>query len=80
MVVEKGLPCLGPITVAGCDARCPSYNTPCIGCRGPIRDEANVAGELEMLLRKGYDKERILNLMSLFGARYKDLKSLIEGE
>jgi sulfhydrogenase subunit delta len=79
LIVERGLPCLGPITVAGCDARCPSYNTACIGCRGPIRDEANVAGELEMLLRKGYDRERILNLMSLFGARYKGLRSLIEG-
>jgi len=77
LIVERGLPCLGPVTVAGCDARCPSYNTACIGCRGPLRDEANVSGELEVLLKKGYDRKTVLDLMSMFGARYKDVAKLL---
>lgn len=28
--------CLGPITLAGCNAICPSKGSPCIGCRGVL--------------------------------------------
>ena len=79
LIVERGLPCLGPITVAGCDARCPSYGTVCIGCRGPLREEANVSGELEMLLKKGYDMKTLIDLMSMFGARYEEVAKLMRG-
>ena len=36
VLVAKGLPCLGPITQAGCGALCPSCNRPCYGCFGPM--------------------------------------------
>ena len=36
----KGTPCAGPITCAGCNALCPSQNTPCEGCRGTMEDAA----------------------------------------
>lgn len=77
LIVERGLPCFGPITVAGCDARCPSYNTVCISCRGPLKDEANVSGELRTLLSKGYDERTVIELVSMFGARYKEVAKLL---
>jgi len=33
--VARGLPCMGPITHAGCGALCPSYGRGCFGCYGP---------------------------------------------
>lgn len=35
VMVAKGVPCLGPVTQAGCGALCPSYNRGCYGCFGP---------------------------------------------
>lgn len=36
VMVAKGIPCLGPVTQAGCDALCPSYHRGCFGCFGPM--------------------------------------------
>jgi sulfhydrogenase subunit delta len=35
VLVSRGLPCLGPVTQAGCGALCPTYHRPCYGCFGP---------------------------------------------
>ena len=35
VMVAQGIPCLGPVTQAGCGALCPSYNRGCYGCFGP---------------------------------------------
>jgi coenzyme F420-reducing hydrogenase gamma subunit len=35
VMVAHGTPCLGPVTHAGCNALCPSYNRGCYGCFGP---------------------------------------------
>jgi F420-non-reducing hydrogenase small subunit len=34
-LLEQGIPCNGPATISGCDARCPSVGAQCIGCYGP---------------------------------------------
>ena len=78
VLIEKNLPCLGPIIVAGCGARCPGLGLPCIGCRGPIKEEANAAAELEVLLSKGYDEEHIINLMRIFCANFEEIKKITE--
>lgn len=76
VLVEKGMPCLGPLTTAGCDARCPGLGLDCIGCRGPIPDEANAAAELDVLLEKGYDEKYIINRLRFFGGNFEDIQKL----
>jgi len=34
-VMVMGIPCLGPVTHAGCGALCPTYHRGCYGCYGP---------------------------------------------
>ena len=38
VVVARGLPCMGPVTKAGCGALCPSLGRDCYGCFGPCDD------------------------------------------
>ncbi len=35
VMVSRNMPCLGPVTQAGCGALCPSYDRGCFGCFGP---------------------------------------------
>ncbi len=35
VMVTRGVPCLGPVTHAGCGALCPAYARGCFGCYGP---------------------------------------------
>ena len=72
-LVEQGQLCLGPITVAGCKARCPGHGRPCIGCRGPVED-ANVASEINVLQEKGYTWLDIQNRLRTFAAPAESLK------
>ncbi len=36
IMVACGIPCLGPVTQAGCGALCPGYDRGCYGCYGPM--------------------------------------------
>jgi sulfhydrogenase subunit delta len=48
--IERGTVCLGLVTRAGCDAKCPTLGRPCTGCRG-IAGDANLASAREVLVR-----------------------------
>ncbi|HTQ55145.1 MAG TPA: hypothetical protein VMI94_11840 [Bryobacteraceae bacterium] len=56
LLVEHGQLCCGPITAAGCKARCPELRIPCIGCRGPAPD-ANLPSLVNMLEEKGFERQ-----------------------
>jgi sulfhydrogenase subunit delta len=68
LLTEKNLPCLGPITRAGCGAVCLEHGIPCIGCWGPV-DEANAAYEFKLLIKQGFSPEEIIRKMRMFGGK-----------
>ena len=49
--VAKGIPCLGPVTQAGCGALCPSYARGCYGCYGPMEstNAPSLGNQLQVL-------------------------------
>jgi len=65
--------CLGPITRAGCGARCPSLDTWCFGCRGYV-DEPNVHAAQEVMEHYGRTVSELKDRMIIFGSkqRYAD--------
>jgi len=68
LLVEKHLPCLGPVTQAGCGAICPKHGIPCVGCWGPV-DEANIASESKLLRDIGLSPEEITRRLRMFGGK-----------
>ena len=71
LLVNRGLPCAGPVTVAGCGARCPAYNVACIGCRGPV-EEANFSSLEKILLEKKLHEVEIRRKLRTFAAPVLD--------
>jgi coenzyme F420-reducing hydrogenase gamma subunit len=65
VVVTKNIPCLGPITMAGCGAICPAYGRGCYGCFGPM-DDPNPKALIEYLVSQGIEKEKVLGLLRMF--------------
>ena len=64
----RGMPCLGPITRAGCGARQPSRGRPCDGCFGPYAD-ANLDSLVEIFRGLGLTEREIKNRLDLFWER-----------
>lgn len=52
VTVAQGIPCLGPVTQAGCGAICPSYDRGCYGCYGPLQ-QGNSPALSDQLLANG---------------------------
>ena len=79
ILIEKGEPCLGPITTAGCNARCINYGIPCIGCRGPVENDTAWFDSLAKVFKeKNLSEEYIRKRMSIFGAHNPNLDKLLE--
>lgn len=52
IAVAEGIPCLGPVTHAGCGALCPRHHRGCYGCFGPTATP-NVPALIPLLRRDG---------------------------
>jgi sulfhydrogenase subunit delta len=71
LLVSRGLYCAGPVTTAGCGARCPGCNVVCIGCRGPVT-ESNLASLQKILEQKGLKADEIQRKLRTFAAPAMD--------
>jgi F420-non-reducing hydrogenase small subunit len=56
-LLEQGLLCCGIATRAGCGARCPEVNSPCIGCYGPNTGVRDYGARLITALASVIDSE-----------------------
>jgi coenzyme F420-reducing hydrogenase gamma subunit len=57
-MVSKGEPCMGPVTVAGCGALCPSMGRGCYSCYGPLK-QINDSSLAERFVELGLDSTAI---------------------
>lgn len=69
---DKGKTCLGPVTRAGCEARCPSNNAPCDGCRGLI-GHPNLNAQKDVLAKNGLTVDRVMDRFRLFQGALKEV-------
>jgi len=65
VMVAKAMPCLGPVTRAGCGALCPSFNRGCFGCFGPV-ERASPAALRPTLARLGLSGPEVARLYATF--------------
>jgi sulfhydrogenase subunit delta len=67
VTVAHGIPCLGPMTHAGCGALCPACSRGCYGCFGPS-ESANLEGCTTVLRRDGMGDADITRSLRTFNA------------
>ena len=65
LMVARGIPCLGPVTQAGCGGLCPEFARGCYGCFGPSRFP-NTASLLDRLQADGHEADRLVPLLRNF--------------
>jgi coenzyme F420-reducing hydrogenase gamma subunit len=63
----KGIPCMGPVACAGCNALCPSAGAACEGCRGIMKD-AGIKQLKDRMKEIGLDDIMIKNMLERFSA------------
>ncbi|NWJ44373.1 MAG: oxidoreductase [Chloroflexi bacterium] len=67
VMVASGTPCLGPVTHAGCNALCPSYQRSCFGCYGP-KETPNTASLGAQWAEMGKSKPELVRAFRSFNA------------
>jgi sulfhydrogenase subunit delta len=65
VLVADGAPCLGPVTQAGCGARCPAFSRGCYGCFGPM-ETPNASALTAQLHEMGVDGPTLVRLFRTF--------------
>ncbi len=79
IMVADGIPCMGPVTRAGCNAICPSYRRGCYSCFGPS-ESANIASLSKRFMELGVDKGSIVRMFRMFNAyaqQFKEIERLV---
>lgn len=74
VMVAGDMPCLGPITRAGCGALCPAYQRGCFGCFGPA-ETANVdslASQWKAMGVTDVDLVRALRTFNAYAPEFRD--------
>ena len=69
VMVSRGVPCLGPITLAGCGALCPGFGRGCYGCYGinsTIVDKERLEEFSKVVEKLGLSKDDIIALLRGF--------------
>jgi coenzyme F420-reducing hydrogenase gamma subunit len=67
VMVTQGIPCLGPVTHAGCGAICPAYNRGCYGCFGP-KETPNTVALSTRAEELGMQRQDIVRVFRTFNA------------
>ncbi|MEV3964501.1 oxidoreductase [Nocardia sp. NPDC050193] len=67
VIVAEGIPCLGPVTQAGCGALCPAYHRGCFGCFGPMADP-NIHALLPILQVNGMSVDDVDRVFATYAA------------
>ena len=75
-ILERGLPCLGAIARAGCEAICPAYGAPCEACRG-FHDAPNFEALGEAFARHGMARQMAAEKLQLFND-YREVRAAWE--
>ena len=73
VMVAKGIPCLGPVTHAGCGAICPAYDRGCYGCYGP-KETPNTAALSAHWSQLGIKDREILRMFRGFNAYAEEFR------
>jgi sulfhydrogenase subunit delta len=75
VMVAHDRPCLGPVTQAGCGARCPAFARGCYGCFGPMETPNTGALADWLLARAELDEPGLARLFRTFNADAPEFRS-----
>jgi coenzyme F420-reducing hydrogenase gamma subunit len=73
VMVAQGIPCLGPVTQAGCGAICPAYNRGCYSCYGPAM-QPNLVSLTTQFAREGVPRSQIVQSLRGFNGYSPDFR------
>ncbi|WP_227981985.1 oxidoreductase [Nocardia spumae] len=79
VTVAHGIPCLGPVTQAGCGALCPAYRRGCFGCFGPMA-KPNIGALLPILRINGMSTDDIDHTFSTFAVAAPEFAERVHDE
>jgi sulfhydrogenase subunit delta len=73
VMVAHGIGCLGPVTMAGCGAICPSFHRGCYGCFGPM-ESPNTTALGDQWLELGIERQVIHDNFHFFNSYAKGFR------
>jgi len=79
VMVAYGMPCMGPVTRAGCNAICPSYKRGCYSCFGPS-ESANIRALSKRFKDLGVDDGSIVRMFRMFNAYAQQFRDVCRRE
>jgi sulfhydrogenase subunit delta len=77
VVVARGEPCMGPVTVDGCGAICPSFSRGCYSCFGPS-DDVNLKSYASWLEKSGVEAGAVRLLVKGINSYSKEFRGWLE--